>query len=159
MATVSLIHGFLGAGKTTFAKKLEAQTGAIRYSPDEWMTRIYGSNPPLEKFTDYFEAVHDIVDQHWPTVLGGGLDVILDFGFWTRASRDAARRRAVAARGTVTIFHVNCAPLTARHRCLARNHALNGSFVITEATFDTLQSRFEPLEQDEPFTLVKTDEA
>jgi hypothetical protein len=37
MSTAHLIHGFLGAWKTTFAKKLEAELGAVRFSQDEWM--------------------------------------------------------------------------------------------------------------------------
>lgn len=158
MATAFLIHGFLGAGKTTYARQLEAQTGAIRYSPDEWITRLYGADPPVDKFNDYVEAVFDIVDQHWPKVLQAGVDVILDFGFWKRASRDTARRRAIAVGGTVTIFHVSCSPATARQRCLTRNQNLDGSFLVTGATFDALWPRFEPLQEDEPFTLVDTEQ-
>ena len=32
MATAHLIYGYLGAGKTTFAKKLERELPAIRFS-------------------------------------------------------------------------------------------------------------------------------
>jgi len=34
-ATVYLICGFIGAGKTTFAKMLEKKTGAVRIVKDE----------------------------------------------------------------------------------------------------------------------------
>jgi predicted kinase len=33
---VYIICGFIGAGKTTFAKKLEKKTGAVRITKDEW---------------------------------------------------------------------------------------------------------------------------
>jgi len=33
---VYVICGFIGAGKTTFAKKLEEKTGAVRITKDEW---------------------------------------------------------------------------------------------------------------------------
>ena len=49
MATAHLIHGFLGAGKTTFARELEQNIPAIRFSHDEWMTRLYGDDPALLK--------------------------------------------------------------------------------------------------------------
>lgn len=42
MATAHLIHGFLGVGKTTFARQLEERLPAIRFSHDEWMARRYG---------------------------------------------------------------------------------------------------------------------
>lgn len=37
MPTVHMIHGFVGVGKTTFAKKLQQEVNAVRFSPDEWM--------------------------------------------------------------------------------------------------------------------------
>ncbi len=38
-ATAHLLHGFTGAGKTTFARQLEAETGAVRFCQDEWVHR------------------------------------------------------------------------------------------------------------------------
>ena len=37
---VYLICGFIGAGKTTFAKKLEEKTGAVKITKDEWSIRL-----------------------------------------------------------------------------------------------------------------------
>jgi predicted kinase len=53
-AYCSLIHGYLGAGKTTFARQLERTIPAIRLSHDEWMVRLYGDNPPIEHFADFY---------------------------------------------------------------------------------------------------------
>ena len=49
MPTAHLIHGYLGAGKTTFARQLERDIPAIRFSHDEWMVRLYGDDPPIER--------------------------------------------------------------------------------------------------------------
>jgi len=35
MSAAHLIHGYLGAGKTTFARQLERDIPAIRFSHDE----------------------------------------------------------------------------------------------------------------------------
>ena len=35
--TVYVLCGFIGAGKTTFARELEARTGAVRITKDEWL--------------------------------------------------------------------------------------------------------------------------
>ena len=48
-----IIIGFIGSGKTTFARKLEKETGAIRFTKDEWMVRVFGNTPPKDKFEEY----------------------------------------------------------------------------------------------------------
>jgi predicted kinase len=76
-----LIHGYLGAGKTTFARRLERNIPAIRFSHDEWVVRFYGNDPPIEHFADYCRRVYEQVEEIWPRCLELGVDVVLDFGF------------------------------------------------------------------------------
>src|SRR5437667_383552 len=40
MPTLILICGLPGAGKTTFAKRLEVERTALRLTPDDWMARL-----------------------------------------------------------------------------------------------------------------------
>ena len=40
MTTLHLICGMPGAGKTTFARQLEADTDSLRLSPDEWIEAL-----------------------------------------------------------------------------------------------------------------------
>ena len=42
-----VICGFIGAGKTTFAKKLEEKTGAVRITKDEWLIKLFGHDPSI----------------------------------------------------------------------------------------------------------------
>ncbi|WP_084678562.1 AAA family ATPase [Actinopolymorpha alba] len=44
MPTAHLIHGYIGAGKTTFAKRIEQDAAAVRFSADEWLTTLYGDD-------------------------------------------------------------------------------------------------------------------
>ena len=39
--TVYLLCGLPAAGKTTLAKQLEEKQGAVRFTLDEWMIRLY----------------------------------------------------------------------------------------------------------------------
>lgn len=155
--TAHLIHGYLGAGKTTFAKSLAARTGALRYSPDELMVARYGHDPPARHFDEYLERIYAEVNTEWSRTLVTGRDVILDFGFWTRAWRDAARLRAKNSGADTKLYFVRCSETTARARCLRRNEHPEGSLFVAESTFEILKSRFEPLGSDEPFELVETD--
>lgn len=155
--TVHLIHGYLGAGKTTFAKRLAAELGAIRFSPDELMVARHGHDPPERHFSAYLAAIRAEVDAEWPRALATGKDIVLDFGFWTRARRDAVRSRARAEGARALLYCVRCSEETARQRCRTRNQTLVDSLFIADATFETLKSQFEPLAPDEPFELVETE--
>lgn len=85
--TAHLLHGFIGCGKTAFARRLEDELPAVRFTHDEWMARLYGQNPPEDKFAEYFDRVDALLWQQALSVLRVGSDVIMDIGFWSRESR------------------------------------------------------------------------
>ena len=115
MAILHLIHGFVGAGKTTFSRTLEAEISAIRFTLDEWIIKLYGHNPPEDKFTEYSERVSSLIWQLTRRFLNLGQDVILDFGFWTRASRDLAREFARSVNAEVKLYSICCSDLSTNH--------------------------------------------
>ena len=46
MATAHPVCGPTGAGKTTCALRPAGETGALRFSSDEWMRRLYFPDAP-----------------------------------------------------------------------------------------------------------------
>jgi len=96
MAMAHLIYGFLGAGKTTFARQLERGLPAIRFTQDEWMTHLYGNDPPPNEFPVFFCRISELIATLWPRCLELGVDVILDLHFWSREQRDETRGTASA---------------------------------------------------------------
>ena len=158
MPTLHLLCGFTGAGKTTFATKLERDIPAVRFSPDEWMVKLYGHNPPATDFQDYYDRVVDLIWQSTLRLLALGLDVVLDFGFWSHASRDAARARVAAADVPYKLYFLDCSEEVMRRRVLKRTEEMPaGALWINEATFDLFKGRFEPLGEDEEHIRIATD--
>jgi predicted kinase len=156
MATLHLIHGICGSGKTTFAKQLEREIRAVRFTPDEWMVKLHGTNPPAEKFQEALERVFELIWEHTARVLRTGTDVILDFGFWSRASRNDARRRATALGASYRLYVVACPEDVARRRVLERTtQSAEEALHINEWAFDVFLTRVEPLAADEPHAVVK----
>jgi predicted kinase len=149
MATAHLIHGFLGAGKTTLARRLEQRIPAIRFSHDEWMARLYGVDPPVEHFAEFYQRVWAQLEEVWPRCLELGLDVVLDFGFWSREERDVVRAKIAAIGAQARLYRVTCPEEEAWRRIEKRNTDPKGSLFIARNTFEILKSRFEPLGDDE----------
>ncbi len=88
-----VICGFIGAGKTTFAKTLEETTGAVRITKDEWLIRLIGNDPTIDGYEDYDHNVIELSRDVAFHIAEKGIDVILDEGFWATEQRDEMRRR------------------------------------------------------------------
>jgi predicted kinase len=155
MSTLHMVYGFVGAGKTTFAKKLEHTLPAIRFTHDEWMSRLYGDNPPLEKFADYYARVHELIWIYATRLLELEQDVILDFGFWSKRSRDEARAKAAALGAAYKLYFLDAPEDILRERVRQRNENLQGSLYIDDHAFELFKTRFEPLGKDEEHVLIK----
>ena len=156
-AAILLLQGFLATGKTTFARRLERDLPAVRFSPDEWMVALHGVNPPEVLFRDQAARIETLVWEHAGRILRAGVDVVYEGGFWTRASRDDARRRAREWGVECRLYSLRCPVEVARRRALARTANMpDGALEISGPTFDLLLQRFEPLGPDEPCTVVET---
>ena len=159
MPVAHLIHGFVGSGKTTYAKKLEKERSALRFSVDDWLTILYGQNPPSDKFEECHGRVTSLIWQVSTQALLLGQDIILDFGFWSRSSRDDARHRVRKAGAEAVFYEVTCAEDVMKTRTLSRTEKMpEGALYIDENVLNTLKDRFEPLGADEPHVTVRTDE-
>lgn len=145
---IHALHGFIGSGKTTFARRLERELPAMRFTSDEWMVALYGQDPPAELFPVYFARVMAVMERQWTRALELGVPVILDHGFWKRESRDVLRAKAAALGVPLTLYALNVPEGEALRRVRARN-AVDGALLIADETYRVLRGGFEPLGADE----------
>lgn len=146
MTTLFLICGLPGAGKTTLAKQIERDHAALRLTPDEWMARIVGDGFDDKRRAAVEAAMWEIAAR----VLGLGVSVVLDFGFWPRADRDDYRARA-AAIGVECRLCVLDPPLEVlRERLAARRADTPGdTFVVSDEQLALYATWWEPPSPDE----------
>src|SRR5947209_9057217 len=88
-----IVIGFIGSGKTTFARKLEEETGAIRFTKDEWMVRLFGNTPPKETFAEYDNRMALLATDIALKCLRAGISVVIDEGFWAKEQREEIKEK------------------------------------------------------------------
>ena len=148
MATIILLCGLPGSGKTTLAQRIGHERPALRLGEDDWMVQLFGST------TGHGEAQRDAIKQvQWQIavqVAQLGRDVVLDWGFWSRAEREDYRARA-AALGLRTELRFLDVPLAELiHRLEWRIRDLRPtSFPVSETELRQWWETFEPPTADE----------
>ena len=90
MSTLHLMVGLLCSGKTTLAKSLEKECNALLLSTDKWHIKLFGKDTHLNDHNEHDRMHKNVEEIEWEIakrVLFLGIDVILDFGFWSREER------------------------------------------------------------------------
>jgi predicted kinase len=157
VATLFITCGVPGSGKTTLAKRLEAEQRAVRLTADEWLHELYpdesddalNAQLPLVERLRWVNAHRPLVEQlQWELALRTlalGVNVVLDWGLWTREERDRYRMEAQEHNARVVLCVLDLPPRDELVRRLnKRNAALPaGTFRIDEALLDYGLSWFE----------------
>lgn len=154
MATVHLLCGQPGSGKTTFAQELEKTHRAVRYTYDEWMVQLYGRSP--DQFEALFNRVSNLIWCIATRNLVLGTDVILDKGFWYKRDRENTRQAATAIGAESKLYFLDAPIDVLRKRTLTRSKSDQDSLWINDQAFTEFINCFEPPGDDEDFILVRT---
>ncbi len=139
-ATMLLIVGLPGAGKTTRAKELAAAHRALRLTPDHWMIPLFGDSMADGKRFVLEGRLISVALQ----ALRLGTSVVLDFGLWGRDERSALRwlARSAGAAYRVVYLPVDKEVQLARiaHRQATASHQ---TFPMSEADVDQWREQFQ----------------
>ena len=154
MATVHLVFGPVGSGKTTFGRAFAAEHDAVFFCLDEWMATLFMMDAPQPITLDWaLPRTQRCERQIWAVarqLLGQGSDVVLELGFFKREQRNAIRD-LVRGEGFELAVHVLDVPREVRReRVRLRNQ---GSATLTvevdDAMFDWAESYYDALDETE----------
>ncbi len=138
-ATLILMVGLPAAGKTTRARELAAEHGALRLTPDHWMIPLFGDSMADGKRWVLEGRLIELALQ----ALRLGTSVVLDYGLWGRDERSALRwlARAAGAACQVVYLPVDKDVELARiaHRQATTPHQ---TFPMSEADVDAWREQF-----------------
>ena len=139
-ATMLLMVGLPGSGKTTRAKELAATRPALRLTPDHWMIPLFGDSMAGGKRWALEGRLISVALQ----ALRLGTSVVLDFGLWDRDERSALRwlARSAGAACQVVYLPVDKDVQLTRiaHRQATSPHQ---TFPMSEADVDQWRGQFQ----------------
>ena len=145
----------MGFGKTTLAKRLEKSLPAVRLTHDELMQKAYGRNP--DNFNEKYKIIDNLIWEKTAKLLALGQNVILDYGFWDKATRAEVLQKALRLTEPQNIiWHLlDCGMDVAKARVLKRSQTDAEALFIDENCFDMLAQKWQPITPDEDLNVIK----
>src|SRR4051795_7286681 len=114
--TLFLTVGLPGTGKTTAARRIEVEKSALRLTKDEWVKALYGqANPPSAQ-----AVIEGRLIQIGLRALDLGINVVIDYGLWSRDERSALRQAAADRGATAEVRYFELSVAEQRSRLAQR---------------------------------------
>jgi predicted kinase len=142
MATLHLVEGPVGAGKSTFAQKLSQSLRAPHLDLDEWMVTLFSPDRRSTEFMAWYsDRKSRCVQQIWNVacdLLDTGTSTILELGLVRLADRDDFYRRVDATDYDLRVYLLDTPLAQRRQRVRQRNMEKSGSYKmeVSEEIFD-----------------------
>jgi predicted kinase len=148
-ATLNVVFGPCGAGKTTYAHDLARRENAVAFVLDEWGARLFGPDVSgALEFQWMLERMARCEAQIWSTaaaVLAAGAPVVLDLGLMRRAGREHVREMA-EEKGWSLRWHFVDAPQEVRRARVAHRNTTKGETFVMEVSpemFELIEGVYE----------------
>lgn len=153
--TLHIIAGGTGAGKSTYAEALCAGTGAVRFSIDEWMGKLFWMDSPQPISYDWTIAR---IDRCEAMIFGvardlarRGMSCVLDLGFSEAGHRAKFYALAQAESLPLQLHWVDVAADVRWQRVMERNEQRGKTFVmeVNRDMFDFMEGLWQAPTADE----------
>ena len=147
-----MLCGKIASGKSVYAEKLCAQKNAVLLSVDELVLSILG-NELGGQHDEITKRVQAYLLNKSLQVIGTGADAVLDWGFWTKESRFAARGFYERHGIPCEIHYVDVTEDVWRRNIEKRNRAVftgrTNAYFVSDGLIAKLEAAFEPPARDE----------
>ncbi len=151
--TLYLLVGLPGAGKTTRAKELEVSESALRLTPDDWQMAIFDSDSPTrwrsKERADQRDRIEGKLVDVGMRAAQLGLNVVLDFGFWSKDERSALRWVAASLGVRAHLIYLPTSHQEQRVRITGRYGTEPGQFQMSDVELEQWQAQFQAPDQQE----------
>lgn len=157
-ATLHLLLGPVGAGKSTYARHRASQAPAVFLNLDAWMVRLFGADTRPEEgvMAWYLERRDRCRGLLWDTaleVLAAGTDVFYESGLLTRAERQAFYEAARANDIELRVYVLDAPRAVRRERVAQRNLAATADTqIVPVAFFERASDAWQPPDEEERAT-------
>ncbi|MEY9860232.1 putative kinase [Catenulispora sp. GAS73] len=142
-----MLAGLTGSGKTTYARRLEAEHGVLRLSVDEEVFARHGRHGvdyPEEEYPARAAPVAEDVQQRLAEEIRAGRSVVLDYGLWLRVEREAYKELVEAAGGSWRLIYLKVDRAELLRRLAERNVRQDANaLTVTPEMLDQFAARFE----------------
>lgn len=148
MPKAILTCGKVCSGKSTLAKKLKSEKNAVILSCDELMLSLFDEHLG-EKHNEIVRKSKEYLMKKSLEILQCGINIILDWGFWTKAERQEIEN-FYNSNGFETEWHfIDISDEQQRKNILKRNAERDeNSYFISEEMAEKFNSLFENPKND-----------
>jgi len=149
--TLHVLCGKLASGKTTLARQIAGESGAVLVSEDVWLSTLFPDE--IVDFADYLDRsarFRRAIAPHLRALLERGVSVVLDFGGNVPRERAWVRSLCDAGAARLVLHYLQASDELCKRQLRRRNDERpDGSQPTTDEEFDAITKYFVPPEAAE----------